>query len=475
MTILRKIFFLSAVLSVVMTAMTSCIEDSFTTSASDQPFFSTDTVRMGELFTLDASPTHRFVVYNRHDKGINISSIEFSDDSQGIFRLNVDGMSGKRFDNVEIRANDSIFVFVEATLPENGRNVAVDVLSHIEFRCNGVTSRLPVKASGRDVVRLKGDTRFAGSAILDAGKPYHITDSLVVEEGSTLTIPAGSELYFHSEARMVVHGTLRVEGTAGSPVSFTGDRSGYVASTIPYEIMSGQWGGIEFTPTSGDNYISHASVRNTEYGIVVDHSQGSPALTLVNSQVRNSKGYVLGAIHTSVTAAGCEFADASSGILALIGGNHIFNQCTIANYYLFSALGGPAIQMWHVSADDADVDESGVTLDLPYMAADFTNCIIYGNGTDLSHGDLEGTDVTLRRCLLKSNGEDDNNFIDCIWGEDPLYNTIREQYVFDYTLKEDSPARDAAYPDLVLPATTSDRYGNPRLPYPSLGAYQWGE
>lgn len=472
MTFLRKIFFFLAPVFAVMSAMTSCIEDSFTSSPSDQPYFSTDTVRMGELFTLDASPTFRFIVYNRHDKGLNISSIEFVDDPQGIFRMNVDGMTGRSFDNVEIRANDSIFVFVEATLPENGRNVPVDVLSHIEFRCNGVASRLPVKAFGRDVVRLKGDTRFSGEVTLDPSKPYHITDSVVVEEGARLTIPAGSELYFHSEARMVVHGTLRVEGTAEAPVSFTGDRSGYVASTIPYEIMSGQWGGIEFTPTSRDNFISHASIRNPEYGIVVDYAQGSPALMLVNSQVRNSKGYVLAAVHSSVVAAGCEFAEAASGIVGLVGGSHVFNQCTIANYYLFSALGGPAVQMWHVTPDDADLDEEGQPVEMPWLTADFTNCIIYGNGSDLSHGDLEGTAVTLRRCLLKSNGEDDENFIDCIWGEDPLYNTVRAEYIFDYTLKEDSPARSAAYPDLILPATASDRFGNPRLPSPSLGAYQ---
>ena len=38
--------------------------------------------------------------------------------------MNVDGLSGREFHNVEIRAKDSIYVFVEATLPENGRNMA---------------------------------------------------------------------------------------------------------------------------------------------------------------------------------------------------------------------------------------------------------------------------------------------------------------------------------------------------------------
>jgi len=472
MIILRKIFILLAVALSGAMAFSSCIEDAFTTSASDQPAFSTDTLRMGQIFTLDASPTHRFTVYNRHDKGINISSIEFADDPQGIFRLNVDGMSGRRFDNVEIRANDSIFVFVEATLPENGRDVPVDVLSHIEFRCNGVSTRFPVKAWGRDVVRFKGDTRFPESTTLSAAKPYHVTDSIVLEEGAVLTVPAGVEMFFHSEARILVHGTLRIEGTHERPVSLTGDRSGFVAAEIPYEIMSGQWGGIIFTPASKDNYISHATIRNSEYGLVLDHAQGDPALHLINSQVRNTKNYVVEALHSSVKAAGCELSEASGGIVRLVGGNHIFNQCTIANYYLFTALGGPAVQLSHVTPDDADVNGDGQPVDLPFMTADFTNTIIYGNGTDISHGDLEGTAVTLRRCLLKSKGEDDDNFIECLWDKDPLYNTKREEYIFDYTLQEESPARGAAYPDFILLETAADRNGTPRLPVPSLGALQ---
>ena len=472
MIILRKIFILLAVALSGAMAFSSCIEDAFTTSASDQPAFSTDTLRMGQIFTLDASPTHRFTVYNRHDKGINISSIELAADPLGIFRLNVDGLSGRRFDNVEIRANDSIFVFVEATLPENGRDVPVDVLSHIEFRCNGVSTRFPVKAWGRDVVRFKGDTRFPESTTLSAAKPYHVTDSIVVEEGAVLTVPAGVEMFFHSEARILVHGTLRIEGTHERPVSLTGDRSGFVAAEIPYEIMSGQWGGIIFTPASKDNYISHATIRNSEYGLVLDHAQGDPALHLINSQVRNTKNYVVEALHSSVKAAGCELSEASGGIVRLVGGNHIFNQCTIANYYLFTALGGPAVQLSHVTPDDADVNGDGQPVDLPFMTADFTNTIIYGNGTDISHGDLEGTAVTLRRCLLKSKGEDDDNFIECLWDKDPLYNTKREEYIFDYTLQEESPARGAAYPDFILLETAADRNGTPRLPVPSLGALQ---
>jgi hypothetical protein len=466
---LRHIFAGTLLTLAAMLLFSACIEDGISTSASDQPSFSTDTLALGDLFTLDPSPTHRFVVYNRHDKGITISRIAFSDDPDHTFRLNVDGVSGREFNNIDIRANDSIFVFVEATLPENGNNSTSEILAHIEFVTNGVTQQVPVTASGRDIVRLMGDVRYASDTRLVADKPYHIFDSLVVEQGATLTIDPGVELYFHDASRLVVHGTLRIEGTAEHQVNLTGNRTGYVAASIPYEIMSGQWGGIEFTETSTANYISHASIRNSTYGLTLDHvvadDSGNPGLTLINSQVRNTQNYIIDALHSDLTIAGCELADASTGILHLVGGSHIVNHATIANYYLFTALGGEAVQLDHLNGDSDD------TSGLPYLKADFTNCILYGNGTELSHGDLTNTDVYLRRCLLKSAGEDDDHFLGCLWDTDPIYYTVREEYLFDYRLKPDSPAIGAATPEFTLPATAADRYGVPRTT-PSLGAYE---
>lgn len=470
---LRHIFLLLAAMFMASLALSSCIEDGMSTSASHQPTFSTDTVRMGTLFTLDASPTKRFIVHNRHDKGINISRIAFADDPANTFRLNVDGQSGREFNNVEIRAKDSIFVFVEATLPENGRNMAVDILAHIEFLTNGVTAKLPVKATGRDVTRLKGNTRYSVDTYLSSEKPYQVFDSLVVEEGVTLTIPAGTEMFFHDDARIIVHGTLNVEGTAESPVAMTGDRSGFVAASIPYEIMSGQWHGIEFSETSRTNSISHASIRNSSVGLRLHHAQSDgsiPALSIVNSQVRNTKGLIINAIHSNVEAAGCEFTDCPLGIVNLVGGNHIFNHCTFANYYLFAAIAGPALMFDHINADNAVEGDDAA---LPYLSASITNSIIYGNGSELSHADLDDTGIYLQNCLLKSSGTNDEHFIECLWEKDPLYFTDRATYHFDYRLREDSPAFGAGNPNLIHPATSTDRFGTPRNPdAPALGAYE---
>lgn len=458
--------------------LASCIEDGVTTSAADQPEFSTDTVRMGSLLTLGPSPTSSFKVYNRHGKILNISEIGFRDDDAGQFRINVDGMSGRSFSNVEIRPNDSIFVFVEATLAETGQNLPVEVLAHIDFRVNGVTSTMPVKATGQDVTRLKGDTRFTEDTSLSPGKPYQVYDSVVVEAGVTLTLPQGTRLLMHDDAAIIVHGSLRIQGAVDNPVEITGDRSGFVAASIPYEVMSGQWRGIRFSPASSGNVISHASIRNSEEGIILEHCGGTrelPALTIHNSVVRNTKNYVVEARYSSLVAVGCEFTDASLGILRLVGGEHQVVQCTLGNYYLFTAIGGPALQLEHVDPGDPDEPEPENPADKeqPWLSADISNTIIYGLGSDLSHGDLTGLPVTLRNCLLKSAGSDDGNFINCLWDTDPVFGVWREGYVFDYRVAADSPAVGAGDPAvLTTPLSETDMSGASRLPLPTLGAYQ---
>lgn len=463
MKFLKPLFFFF----IFAAALCSCIEDGFTTSPSDQPAFSADTLNMGLLLTTEGSPTAKFIVYNRASKGISISDTQLEGENAPMFRLNVDGQSGRDFHNVEIRAKDSIFVMVDALLPENGSDLPVDVAAKIRFSTNGVDSHVVLTAQGQDVTRLRGsiidrDTRFT------AGKPYQIFDSLVVSPGITLTLEPGTRLYFHDKAYMRVDGTLHSLGTADAHVDMTGDRTGNVVGQISFDIMSRQWGGVFFSSGSKGNIMAHTDLRNTTYGVTVDGDGSTttedPALTLLNSRLHNSGDVVLYSSHASIVAAGTEFAEGSYGLVSLIGGSHRFDHCTMANNYLFTAIGGPALQLGHINAENDD--ESG----LPYLKADITNTIIYGLGSELSHGDLNDTEVYLRRCLLRSEGEDDEHFVACIWGEDPLYYTVRADYLFDYRLKADSPARGAADESIALPQSDVDPYGIPRAG--ALGAYE---
>ena len=249
--------------------LTSCIEDGFSTSPSDQPAFSTDTLRMGVIFTEEPSPTNRFMVYNPHAKSLSISDIRLSGENARHFRVNVDGISGSTFSNVEIRSKDSIFVFVEATLPPVEANIPTAIEAKLDFTTNGVTSSVVLRAEGQNVRRLRAET-VAADTRFDATLPYQIFDSLVVAEGATLAIGPGTTLCFHDGASLIVRGTLISEGTAEKPVVMTGDRTGNVVGDISFDIMSRQWEGVYFAPSSIGNKLSHNDIRNTWQGVVIE-------------------------------------------------------------------------------------------------------------------------------------------------------------------------------------------------------------
>lgn len=450
------------IIAILVVFCCSCIEDGIDTSPASQPVFSVDTLDMGVTFTGQPTPTSRFTVRNPHSKILSISRISLRDGADKRFRLNVDGFAGTEFNNVEIRPNDSIYVFVEATLPVNSSAALSECTSLLDFTTNGVTRSVVLLARGQDVDRRHGAV-ITADTVWTPQYPFQIFDSLVVAPGATLTLRPGVTLHFHDKAYMRVYGSLLTEGTTEAPVQMCGDRTGNVVGSISFDLMASQWEGVHFAPESRGNRLSHTSIRNTVAGIVADSLS---QVSFLNCRLRNSAGYALTARYADISLTGTEVAEASSGVMALMGGNITVNHCTIANYYLFSALGGEAVQFYHWN------NESDNGSGMPLMSASFSNTVIYGNGTDLSEGDFSGADIYFRRCALKSAGDDDGNFINCLWDTDPLYGTIREEYLFDYRLREGSPLIGAADPSLTLPEAATDSYGVNRLPQPSIGAYQ---
>lgn len=446
----------------ILSSLTSCIEDGYTSSPSDRPTFSTDTLDLGTVITTDLSTTRRFTVRNNHSKGLLISDIHVDGPNAEYFHINVDGFAGTSFHDVEIRANDSIYVLVACTLPENNLSAPVDIKADICFTTNGGTDKVVLKATGQDVTRLTGSI-ITENVFFDDEKPYQIFDSLVVAEGATLTLPAGTNLMFHDKAYMRVYGTLIAQGEVNKPVTMRGDRTGDVISGITFDLMAGQWIGIDIMPGSTGNRLSHTEVRNTVQGVIVEDAD----IELINSRLRNSQFRALSAQGSKITAVGCEFAEAPYGTVFVAGGEADFDHCTFPNYYLFSAIYEPAVILTHLNAETAIPDYEG-----PYTRATITNSILYGLGSDITPGVLDDTDVYVHNCLLKSPGSDDDHFTNCLWDADPLYYTVREDYIFDYRLKEGSPAIGAGDKTLSRhPASSYDAYGKARGETPDLGAY----
>lgn len=445
----------------------SCIDDDFTTSSSDILTFSCDTVTFDTVFTDLGTPTARLLVFNRAKKSINISSIRFKN-PDGNFSLNVDGMSGKDFKDIEIRGNDSIYVFIECYIDQTEGAEPFLVEDQLEFVTNGVRQEVQVEAYGQNVTRLRG-VRIRENTTLTAERPYVVFDSLVIAPGRKLTIEPGAKVLFHDKASLIVRGTLEAKGEPGNMVHFRGDRLDRVLPDVPYDLLAGQWDGIRIAAGSFDNMMEYVDMRSTVYGVRLDSCDNPEKLklTLVNSWLHNSRQSVLESKYGRVDAYGVCFSDAGDAVLNLTGGAYRMSQCTFANYYLFSYPTTPIICLYHLSAADREETQ------LPYISATFENCILYGLSSPLNKGDLKGADVFFRNVLIGAKGEDDNNFINCIWDEDPLFLTDRGKYIFNYRLKSGSPAIGAGNPTYVNPLTETDMDGLNRLGNgnPTLGAY----
>ncbi len=451
-----------------MMTFNSCIEDGFTTSSSDKLAFNRDTVAFDTVITLQGTTTKQMVVYNRSKKQINISSIKVAGlASKGHFHLNVDGVRGDEFQNVEIRGNDSIFIFIEATLDEMEKNEPTLLEDRLEFVTNGVSQYVTLTAWGQDVVRLNGDT-ISRNMHFTADKPYLVYDTVYVSAGVTLTIDAGATLLFHDKAALRCAGRMLANGTAEDPIYFRGDRLDRVVGSTSFDVMSGQWGGVIFTPPTMNNVLKHVIMKGSSIGMHCSANGDTTrcALKLLNCVLTNSASTCLATATCYVQLIGTEISDAAEEVAYFAGGKVNASQCTFANYYLFKVPSYPIVNVFDVEYVDGSIGK---------IRADFNNCILYGLCSEINEGELDDFNVYLRYCLFKSAGTDDAHFINCIWEGDPCFLTVRDDHYFDYRLGDDSDAIGKGNPDLCPAEARYDRYGNDRLGHGALdlGAYVW--
>lgn len=452
-----------------LTVASSCISDDFTTSSSDILSFSTDTLSFDTVFTDLGTPTARLKVYNRAKKSINITSISLKEPDTR-FAINVDGLSGTSFSDIEIRGEDSIFVFVECKLPLSATDAPALTTDELQFLTNGVRQSVTLEAWGQNVTRLR-DVRITEDTRFTAERPIVVFDSLIVEPGATLRIDPGVQLLFHDKASLTVRGTLEAVGAPGKMIAMRGDRLDNVLPDVGYDIMAGQWKGIDIAPGSYGNRMEYVDMRSTVQGLRVD-SAGDVSrskLYLLNSWLHNSQGSALTVSHAAVTALGTCFSEAAGHVVDLTGGAYEFVQCTFSNYYLFSAPFASIVGLYHLLPDET------ASMPDPLMRASFDNCIVYGMASDINVPDLEGSSVFFRYTLFRSSGADDDNFLNCLWDQDPLFYTDRPKYIFNYRVRPDSPAIGAGDAAYVLPACRRDMDGTDRLAdgAPTLGAYQF--
>ena len=464
-----------------MTTMLSCDDDdSFTTSQSNRLTFSTDTINMDTVFSEVPTSTYSFWVYNRSGDGIRCTTVRLAEGNQNGFRVNVDGIylgetTGYATTNVEIRDDDSIRVFVELTAPINGMEGPQLIEDNLVFTLeSGIEQSVVLMAYSWDAEMLTNVHYSSDTTIDTSGQPIVVYGGMTIDSLATVTLVAGTKIYFNSGAGLDIYGTLIANGEAGNEVVMRGSRTDNMFDYLPYDRVSGQWEGITIHASSFNNEFTFTDIHGAFDGIVCDSSVvTTPKLALYNSTVHNCQGYGVKATNCYIDMRNTQVTNTLDDCVQIDGGYALLLHCTIAQFYPFDSDRGYALSYYDSAAK-------------PLSAIECINTIVTGYADDVIDGVTSIADETFQYYYVSSIlrtpevEEDEVRLRNVIWEDTESEDSITGERHFvlvdadyqdyDFHLDSLSPAIGAADPTYSL---SIDRDGNVRDDAPDIGAFEY--
>jgi hypothetical protein len=453
------------ILSVVL-LLTACKKDSFITSSDARISTTTDKLKFDTVFTAVGSITQFFKIVNENDRKLRLTSVKLMGGSASAFKMNVDGIATTEASNIEIEANDSVYVFVQVNVNPGAGNLPFIIQDSIQISYNGNTSKVQLEAWGQNAHFFRDKEIIADETWVN-DLPYVLLGYLRVNANKKLTIDKGCRIYVHADAPLIVEGTLHVNGLKDSidRVYFSGDRL-----DEPYRNYPASWPGIYFSATSQDNILTYAVLKNSYQSIAVQDPSpnANPKVTLNECIIDNSYDAGIIASNSSISARNCLISNCGKNIALIKGGTYNFTHCTVASYsnpYILHR--DPVLQVRNFDATNATEN----------LTADFRNCIFWGeNGIveDEVVVDKAGTkpfsvrfDFVLWKVLTAPSNITSNQIIN---DQKPLFDTIDvSDRHYDFHLKDDSPAKNKGADFGVI----TDLDGKPRpVGAPDLGCFE---
>ena len=454
---------------ILCTALFACQKEAFITSPDASIALSADTLRFDTVFTSIGSITQYFTLRNRNHQKLHLNHIRLSGGTASPFKINVDGTPGPEVKDVELEADDSIYVFVSATLGATGSNLPFIVRDSIEISWNGNRQFMQLESWGQNANFLRA-RKITGNTTWTNKLPYVILGGIQIDTNAVLTIEAGCKIYLHADAPFIVDGTLRVNGNAPDSmrVLFRGDRL-----DEPYKAYPAGWPGMYFRGTSRDNALNYAVVQNAYQAIVAEQPAPNARAKLTLNQCIIDNAYDAGilGVQSSVSAVNCLISNCGKGIQLVLGGSYQFTHCTVAAYSSTYLLHKEPVLF---TSNFISQNNNVLTADLDAV---FRNCIFWGDSGTVkdevvvSKQGSSRFNASFQNCLYRVSKIPDNiTATNTIGNQYPLFDSINAQkHYFDFRLKEGSPAINKG----LGTGTTIDLDGKPRnTGAPDLGAFE---
>ena len=348
----------------------SCRKETFITSPDANVTITVDTLKYDTVFVTAGSVTKSFKIKNENNQKLLISSVKLMGGANSVFKINADGTAGPEITNLEIAANDSVYVFAQVNVNPNTTNLPFILRDSIQVSYNGRNRLVQLEAWGQNAHFLR-NKEITADETWNNDLPYVILGYLYIDTNRTLTINKGCKIYVHADAPLIVDGTLKVNGLKDTVdrVYFQGDRL-----DEPYKNFPGSWPGIFFLGSSINNELNYAVIKNSYQAIgVQDPSTNiNPKVKLNECIIDNAYDAGIIALNSSIEARNCLISNCGKNIFLAQGGTYKFTHCTAAT------ISNSFIQHRDPVLTVSDFANS-ITKPL---SAQFINCIFWGeNGT----------------------------------------------------------------------------------------------
>lgn len=347
----------------------SCKKDRFITSADARLNITADSIKFDTVFTTAGSITKSFKIINENEQKLRLTKVKLLGGGASAYKMNINGVRAGEATNIEIAANDSIYIFVSVTVNPNAANLPFVITDSIQVDYNSNSRFVKLEAYGQNANFLTNSV-ITGNVTWTNTLPYVILGGLQINAGASLTIAAGCKIYAHADAPLLVDGTLIVNGTKAAPVIFSGDRLDYYYKDLP-----ASWPGIYFRNPSKDNVLQFATIKNAYQAVVAIGASvnANPKVVLHQCMIDNAYDAGILSSGSSLQADNSLISNCGSNINLSYGGNYTFTHCTVATFSnLFIAHKNPVLYLANFASQNGTV----VTADLN---ATFRNCIFWGD------------------------------------------------------------------------------------------------
>ena len=453
--------------SLLLTAYTSCTKTNFITSKDAQLNTSADTLHFDTVFTTTGSVANRFKIFNPNQQKLLLNNIRLGGGATSPFKINVDGVAGTNFNNIELEAGDSLYVFVTVSINPGTPNIPFIVRDSISVSYNGNEKIVQLDAYGRNAHFLRNRQIMADTTFTNQ-LPIVILGSLVVKADVLLTIEEGTKVYVHSGAPIIINGSLQAEGKKfdSTQITFQGDRLDSDFKDYP-----GSWPGIYFSESSRNNILTFTNIRNAYQGIITKEAVSNPKITLNECTITNIYDAGILSDHSTILARNCLVANCGNNIGIIGGGTYNFNHCTVSSYSnLFTNHKNPVL---YISNANGQAQINNLT-------ANFRNCIFYGDSSIVKNEivlERKGTtpyNINFQNILYRNKDATPlANFTNSINNQDPQFDSLDAgKRKYNFRLKSTSPAINKGSNTGIL----FDLDGKPRggaAGLPDIGAYEF--